>query len=536
MQTLQDINKISESLFYDDPIDSYYFKKLRQSAYEYPGSSKIVVDESIKLPILGKNITVKTLVVNQLTNVLKNKYWVYWYGKFNKENIYGSFPMQSYDWVKLKNDLSKNIIKDIEDKGFDKMDIKTESMESTKKKSTIKGLESYDDVAFTFRNYPAFRENFMDIQIVKVNGSYLVFRPDAVDYNDYRYSADSKDNIEGWLYGMVQAKNKIFENLQAKNEEVQVKTESPVYRKELMDAAQDIYEKAEQRYKGSEINLDTLVSIINSSSDISDELKDELIDFFELQEQEFEDSYKPVEESLSYVDYSKPIQIEDKWFRYNYKNGEIEYITHSTNEFGPIEVIDSVKASENDWNNVEKRKTFVSKLIETKLIEDDEDKSFIIALSNSQRQDIANGYTDYDAYIYQLFTEPHQLIDDTKVGYSTTTNKNEAERFTSENADKVVNDLIRDTDWNVIDKININNNTSAIEESITTQEGDDIVSQIENAEDMDEIQAIIGQVTDETLGEQMQLAFDQCIEDESDIDTSKGFLIATFEDNVEYKN
>lgn len=536
MQTLQDINKISESLFYDDPIDNYYFKKLKRSAYEYPGSSKIIVDESIKLPILGKNITVKTLVVNQLTNVLTNRYWVYWYGKFNKENIYGSFPMQSYDWVKLKDVLSKNIIKDIKDKGFDKMDIKTESVESTKKKSTIKGLESYDDVAFTFRNYPAFRENFMDIQIVKVNGYYLVFRPDAVDYNDYRYSADSKDNIEGWLYGMVQAKNKIFENLESKNEEVQKKTEAPEYRKELMDAAQKIYNKAEQRYKGSEIYLDTLVSIINSSSDISDELKDELIDFFELQEQEFEDSYKPVEESLSYTDYSKPIQIEDKWFRYNYKNGEIEYITHNTNEFGPIEVIDSIKASGNDWNNVEKRKAFISKLTETKLVEDEEGKDFIVALSNSQKQDIANGYNDYDAYVYELFTEPHQLIDDTKIGYSTTTNKNKAKRFTEEEANTVVDDLTTDTDWNVVQKLNVLDiqPIDQIDESVSISEAEDIHAQIEGAEDMDEIQGIIGQITDEDLGEQMQLAFDQCIEDEDDLDTAKGFLIATFEDNAEY--
>lgn len=536
MQTLQDINKISESLFYDDPIDNYYFKKLKRSAYEYSGSSKIIVDESIKLPILGKNITVKTLVVNQLTNVLTNRYWVYWYGKFNKENIYGSFPMQSYDWVKLKDVLSKNIIKDIKDKGFDKMDIKTESVESTKKKSTIKGLESYDDVAFTFRNYPAFRENFMDIQIVKVNGYYLVFRPDAVDYNDYRYSADSKDNIEGWLYGMVQAKNKIFENLESKNEEVQKKTEAPEYRKELMDAAQKIYNKAEQRYKGSEIYLDTLVSIINSSSDISDELKDELIDFFELQEQEFEDSYKPVEESLSYTDYSKPIQIEDKWFRYNYKNGEIEYITHNTNEFGPIEVIDSIKASGNDWNNVEKRKAFISKLTETKLVEDEEGKDFIVALSNSQKQDIANGYNDYDAYVYELFTEPHQLIDDTKIGYSTTTNKNKAKRFTEEEANTVVDDLTTDTDWNVVQKLNVLDiqPIDQIDESVSISEAEDIHAQIEGAEDMDEIQGIIGQITDEDLGEQMQLAFDQCIEDEDDLDTAKGFLIATFEDNAEY--
>ena len=527
-----DLTKLNESPF--DIIDNYYFKELRQSAYQYPGSTRIRVDTSIKLPIFNKNITVKVMVVESLTNVIENKYWVYWYGKFNKENIFGSFSSDVGDLDSIKTQLIKDIKKDINNKGIN---IKEESMETTKKKSTIKGLESYDDVAFTFKNYPAFKENFMDIQIVKVNGYYLVFRPDAVDYNDYRYSADSKDNIEGWLYGMVQAKNKIFENLESKKEEAQKKTEAPVYRKELIDAAQKIYNKAEQIYKGSEIYLDTLVSIINSSSDISDELKDELIDFFQLQEQEFEDSYKSVEESLSYTDYSKPIQIGDKWFRYNYKYGDIEYITHNTNEFGPIEVIDSIKASENDWNNVEKRKTFISKLTETKLVEDNEDeKYFIIALSNSQKQDIANGYNDYDAYIYELFTEPHELIDDTKIGYSTTTNKDKAKRFTEEEANTVVDDLTTDTDWNVVQKLNVSDiqPIDQINESISISEGEDIHAQIEDAEDMDEIQGIIGQITDEDLGEQMQLAFDQCIEDEDDLDTAKGFLIATFEDNAEY--
>ena len=526
-----DLTKLNESPF--DIIDSYYFKELRQSAYQYPGSTRIRVDTSIKLPIFNKNITVKVMVVESLTNVIKNKYWVYWYGKFNKENIFGSFSSDVADLDSIKTQLIKDIKKDINNKGIN---IKEESMETTKKKSTIKGLESYDDVAFTFKNYPAFKENFMDIQIVKVNGYYLVFRPDAVDYNDYRYSADSKDNIEGWLYGMVQAKNKIFENLETKKEEVQKKTEAPAYRKELMDAAQKIYNKAEQIYKGSEIYLDTLVSIINSSSDISDELKDELIDFFQLQEQEFEDSYKSVEESLSYTNYSKPIQIGDKWFRYNYKYGEIEYITHNTNEFGPIEVIDSIKAGEDDWNNVEKRKTFTSKLTETKLVEDEEGKDFIVALSNSQKQDIANGYNDYDAYIYELFTEPHQLIDDTRIGYSTTTNKNKAKRFTEEEANTVVDDLTADTDWNVVQKLNVLDiqPIDQIDESISISEGEDIHVQIEGAEDMDEIQSIIGQITDEELGEQMQLAYDQCIEDEDDLDTAKGFLIATFEDNAEY--
>ena len=47
--------------------------------------------------------------------------------------------------------------------------------------------------------------------------------------------------------------------------------------------------------------------------------------------------------------YSKPVKIDDKWFRYNYKYNELEYITHSSNEFGPIEVIDSIGVDSEDW-------------------------------------------------------------------------------------------------------------------------------------------------------------------------------------------
>lgn len=58
-------------------------------------------------------------------------------------------------------------------------------------------------------------------------------------------------------------------------------------------------------------------------------------------------------------DYSKPIKVGDKWFRYNYKYSELEYITHPSNEHGPIEVIDSVGLSVENWNNKAEREAYI---------------------------------------------------------------------------------------------------------------------------------------------------------------------------------
>ena len=41
----------------------------------------------------------------------------------------------------------------------------------------------------------------------------MVYKNTAKDYSDWVYSSDSKDNIEGWLYGAVQAKNRIVESV-----------------------------------------------------------------------------------------------------------------------------------------------------------------------------------------------------------------------------------------------------------------------------------------------------------------------------------
>lgn len=81
------------------------------------------------------------------------------------------------------------------------------------KSISIKGLENKQNIADTFKNYKAFENNFGPIVIVKDGKHFLIYRPDAASDSEYINHADSKDYIEGWLYGMVQANNKIVKSI-----------------------------------------------------------------------------------------------------------------------------------------------------------------------------------------------------------------------------------------------------------------------------------------------------------------------------------
>ena len=76
----------------------------------------------------------------------------------------------------------------------------------------IKGLNgNAKDVTNEFKNVEAYLGNLSPIKIFKIDKDYVVYKNTAKDYSDWVYSSDSKDNIEGWLYGAVQAKNRIIE-------------------------------------------------------------------------------------------------------------------------------------------------------------------------------------------------------------------------------------------------------------------------------------------------------------------------------------
>lgn len=61
-----------------------------------------------------------------------------------------------------------------------------------------------------FSNYKAFHNNFEDVYIYKLSKSYLVCREPQTDNVRNWIFVGTKEEINGWLYGCVQANNKII--------------------------------------------------------------------------------------------------------------------------------------------------------------------------------------------------------------------------------------------------------------------------------------------------------------------------------------
>lgn len=75
----------------------------------------------------------------------------------------------------------------------------------------IKELDGVN-VTNTFKNYPAFKNNFGEIKIIKnsYDKLFYVYKNDAENAKEYIQNSNSKDYIEGWLYGAVQAANNVI--------------------------------------------------------------------------------------------------------------------------------------------------------------------------------------------------------------------------------------------------------------------------------------------------------------------------------------
>jgi hypothetical protein len=63
------------------------------------------------------------------------------------------------------------------------------------------------------KHLKAFNNNFQPIEILRYNKIFYVFQGINEEQNNWIYSADSIENINGWLYGTVQANNKILKTL-----------------------------------------------------------------------------------------------------------------------------------------------------------------------------------------------------------------------------------------------------------------------------------------------------------------------------------
>lgn len=108
---------------------------------------------------------------------------------------------------------------DIEDEAMaENKKLNEDKDEDEEKEETLDGK----DVTNTFKNYKAFEANFGPIKIVKnsYDKNYKVYRVNEEDADNYIYYSNDKDNIEGWLYGAVQAANGKFNKLKNKNEAV----------------------------------------------------------------------------------------------------------------------------------------------------------------------------------------------------------------------------------------------------------------------------------------------------------------------------
>ena len=122
-----------------------------------------------------------------------------------------------------------------------------------------------EDLTNTFKNYKAFEANFEPIKIVKnsYDKNYKVYRANEEDANNYIYYSNNKDNIEGWLYGAVQAANGVFKKLTNKNEAVNKNI--------LNEDDEETLDEAINRAHQEEISaIDTYDTILSKTDDTTD--------------------------------------------------------------------------------------------------------------------------------------------------------------------------------------------------------------------------------------------------------------------------
>ncbi len=100
-------------------------------------------------------------------------------------------------------------------------------------------------------------------------------------------------------------------------------------------------------------------------------------------------------------------------------------------------------------------KGIISNLNESYIVSLEEaENNFIIALSKESVQVIANNIENeddlYEAYIKEIFTNKEDLEDESKIGYSTTVNKDEAQKFSKEQAEEYAAKIKESGGWNTV--------------------------------------------------------------------------------------
>lgn len=159
--------------------------------------------------------------------------------------------------------INKDVYTDSEDVSYNSVTFKDDVNESkiVENNSSLDG----EDLTNTFKNYKAFEANFGPIKIVKnsYDKNYKVYKVNEEDAGNYIYYSDNKDNIEGWLYGAVQATNGKFNKLKNKNETVN----KSILNEEDEETLDEVINRAHQEEISAIDTYDTVLSKTDESTD-----------------------------------------------------------------------------------------------------------------------------------------------------------------------------------------------------------------------------------------------------------------------------
>ena len=159
--------------------------------------------------------------------------------------------------------INKDVYTDSEDVSYNSVTFKDDVNESkiVENNSSLDG----EDLTNTFKNYKAFEANFGPIKIVKnsYDKNYKVYKVNEEDAGNYIYYSDNKDNIEGWLYGAVQAANGKFNKLKNTNEAVN----KSILNEEDEETLDEVINRAHQEEISAIDTYDTVLSKTDESTD-----------------------------------------------------------------------------------------------------------------------------------------------------------------------------------------------------------------------------------------------------------------------------
>lgn len=274
-------NSVEELL---DLLDKVNITNKQRAFCEFTGISKAQLDgsqgfneENAKIFIpkvkewLSKQESVNVLNCNNIKKVEAVEY----ISKQDYDKIPNDYKTTIAQTLKARQVVGDNVDelrKLYKDLGYDETDpmiLTHEGGGSILKPVKVKKTESAaldgEDLTNTFKNYKAFEANFEPIKIVKnsYDKNYKVYRANEEDANNYIYYANNKDNIEGWLYGAVQATNGVFKKLTNKNEAVNKNI--------LNEDDEETLDEAINRAHQEEISaIDTYDTILSKTDDTTD--------------------------------------------------------------------------------------------------------------------------------------------------------------------------------------------------------------------------------------------------------------------------